>query len=185
MSIKYVILGYLSWQPMSGYDVKKIIADSETLPWSASNNQIYQALVRLHKDGWVTKTIEDQVGSPNRHIYTITDEGVAALKAWVSSDPEPPLTKRPFLDQLMWADCLAADDLDELLDAYRHAVGEKLFFLRVQAAEKPNMPERTPREIFLWEMIHKNWIMHYEAELNWVRQTREALQKAAAKGVKA
>ncbi|MCB0015089.1 MAG: PadR family transcriptional regulator, partial [Anaerolineales bacterium] len=55
MSIKYVILGYLGWQPMTGYDVKKLIADAETLPWTANNNQIYRALVDLHQDGWVDK----------------------------------------------------------------------------------------------------------------------------------
>ena len=80
MSIKYVVLGYLSWQPMTGYHVKKLIADSEILPWTASNNQIYQALVDLHNDGWVTKSIEEQVGSPNRHVYTITDAGIQALR---------------------------------------------------------------------------------------------------------
>jgi DNA-binding PadR family transcriptional regulator len=66
---------------MIGYDVKKIIADSETLPWTASNNQIYHALVELHKDGWVTKTIEDQVGAPDCHVYTITEAGRQALRS--------------------------------------------------------------------------------------------------------
>jgi DNA-binding PadR family transcriptional regulator len=175
MSIKHIILGYISWQPMTGYDIKRIIADSETLPWSANNNQIYRALVQLHKDQWVTKTIEDQIGSPSRHVYTITDKGLQALKEWVGSDPEPPHTKQPFLNQLLWADCLDAEKMDELLEAYSDAVGEKLFFIRVQADEKPNMPERTPRETYLWGMVHKNWIAHYELELNWIRQMRQDL----------
>lgn len=64
---------------MTGYDVKKLIADSETLPWTANNNQIYQALVELHNDGWVTKNIEEQVGSPNRHVYTITEGGYSSF----------------------------------------------------------------------------------------------------------
>ena len=182
MSIKYVILGYLSWQPMTGYDVKKIIADSETLPWSANNNQIYRALVQLHNDQWVTKNIEDQIGAPNRHVYTINDEGIQALRKWAGSEPEPPHTKKPFLNQLMWADCLDAQELDELLGEYLNAVGEKLFFIRVQADQKPNMPERTPREEYLWEMIHKNWVIQYEVELNWIRQMRQDLQKLEAKG---
>ncbi|MDJ0752902.1 MAG: PadR family transcriptional regulator [Ardenticatenaceae bacterium] len=175
MSINYVILGYLSWRPMTGYDIKKIIADAETLPWSANNNQIYRALIKLHQDGWVTKTIENQVGAPDRHVYAVTPAGLEALKDWVVTTPDPPQSKKPFLDQLMWADCLDAAEMDQLLEAYIEAVGEKLFFLRVQADEKPNMPERTPRETYLWEMIHKNWIAHFELELKWVRQMREEL----------
>jgi DNA-binding PadR family transcriptional regulator len=177
ISIKYVVLGYLSWKPMTGYDIKKIIADSETLPWTANNNQIYHALVELHKDGWVTKTIEDQVGAPDRHVYTITDAGRQALGEWVKSEPEPPQIKKPFLNQLLWADSLSAQELDEILEAYLNTVGEKLFFLRVQADEKPNMPERTPREKYLWDMIHKNWIDQFELELSWIRQMRQELQE--------
>lgn len=175
MSIKYVILGYLSWRPMSGYDIKKIIADSETLPWSANNNQIYRALVDLHRAELATKSVEAQVGSPNRHVYTITDAGIDALKQWVLHVPEPPETKKPFLDQLLWADCLTTKEIDELLGAYLNIVGEKLFFLRVQADQKPNMPDRTARETYVWEMIQHNWIMHYELELKWVRQIRQGL----------
>jgi DNA-binding PadR family transcriptional regulator len=175
MSIKCVVLGYLSWQPMTGYDVKKLIADSEILPWTANNNQIYRALVSLHQDEWVTKTIEEQVGSPNRHVYTITEAGLNALKAWVESEPEPPLTKNPFLNQLMWADCLNATEIDDLLEAYLNTVGEKLFFLRVQADRKPNMPERSPRETYIWEMIHKNRMAQHELELKWIRQMRQEL----------
>lgn len=181
MSIKYVILGYLSWRPMTGYDVKKIIAESETLPWTASNNQIYQALVQLHEDEWVTKTIEDQVGAPSRHVYSITKAGQQALKDWVGSEPEAPHTKKAFLNQLMWADSLNAASLDQLLEAYLNVVGEKLFFVRVQASERPNMPERTPREKYLWDMIQQNWINQYEVELNWIRQLRQELSEAEAR----
>ena len=175
MSIKFVILGYLSWQPMTGYDIKKIIADSETLPWSANNNQIYRSLVELHKAEWVTKEVKNQDGAPNRHVYSITESGQAALKGWAQTEPEPPEIKRSFFNQLMWADCLDPAEIDQQLAAYLNVVGEKLFFLRVQADEKKNMPGRTKREIFLWEMMHHNWIAQYELELKWIRQMRERL----------
>ena len=147
------------------------------LPWTANNNQIYQALVQLHNDGWVTKSIEEQIGSPNRHVYTITDTGIQALRDWVTTEPEAPISKKPFLHQLMWADSLNAQELDELLEAYLNTVGEKLFFLRVQADEGPDKPERTPREKYLWDMIYKNWIAQYETELSWIRQIRRELSE--------
>jgi PadR family transcriptional regulator AphA len=180
MSIKYVILGYLSWQPMTGYDLKKIISESEILPWSASNNQIYHALVKLHEDAWVSKAVEAQDGAPNKHIYSITEEGVRALQNWVMSEPEAPFSRKPFLHQLMWADGLETMEVDKLLEDYLNAVGEKVFFLRVQADRKPSMPDRTPREIYLWEMIHKNWIAQYETELTWIRRMRDELKEFEA-----
>ena len=44
----------------------------------------------------------------------------------------------------------------------------------------PDMPDRTPRENYLWAMIYKNWIAHYELELNWIRQLRQELQEMEA-----
>ena len=175
MSIQHIILGFLSKRPMTGYDLKKIISDSEILPWSANNNQIYRALVTLHEQQWVTKEIESQVGSPNRHIYSITSKGKSALKRFVLSEIEAPEAKNSFFHQLLWADNLDKVEIDTILDAYLNRVGEKLFFLRVQLDERPNFPDRTEREKYLWEMIYKNWIAHYEMELKWVRQMRAEL----------
>ena len=180
MAIKYIVLGYLSWKPMTGYDVKKLIADSETLPWTANNNQIYQALVELHNEKWVTKSVEEGIGTPNRHVYTITDAGLEALRDWVVSKPETPQIRKPFLHQLMWADNLDAQELDSQLEAYLNAVGDMLFFTRVQAEEGPDKPERTLREKYLWDMIYKNWIAQYETELSWILQIRQELQEMEA-----
>lgn len=175
MSTKYVVLGYLSWRPMTGYEIKKLIAESETLHWSANDNQIYAALVEMHRDGWLTKTAGAEEVASNRQVYVITDAGAEALQAWVVSDPLPPQTKNSFHHQLMWADSLHAAEMDALLDAYLNAVGEKLFFIRVQADQKPNMPQRSAREQYVWDMIQRNWIAHYEIELDWIRKMRQDL----------
>ena len=44
MIIDYAILGLLSWKPLTGYDVKRVMQDSPFLYWSGNNNQIYKAL---------------------------------------------------------------------------------------------------------------------------------------------
>lgn len=177
MSIKFVVLGYIGWQPSTGYDLKRIISDSETLPWSGNSNQIYRALVDLHKDGFVSLEVEQQASLPAKKIYSITEEGQNALKAWSKEAPESPKTQKPFFDQLLWSDQLTPDELDALLDEYLNVVGEKLFMIRVQADRKPDFPERTPRESYLWEMIQRNWIATYEMELDWIRQMRQELRQ--------
>ncbi len=47
MQIDYAILGLLSWKPLTGYDVKRVMQDSPFLYWSGNNNQIYKALTKL------------------------------------------------------------------------------------------------------------------------------------------
>jgi DNA-binding PadR family transcriptional regulator len=54
MLINNAILGLLSYRPMTGYEIKKIIQDSSYMHWSGNNNQIYKALLELAEDGFVT-----------------------------------------------------------------------------------------------------------------------------------
>lgn len=177
MIIRYAILGLLSWQPLTGYDLKQIFRDSTTMYWSGSNNQIYRTLVQLHEEGLVTREIEDQDTGPSRKVYTITDAGLAALRSWLLSPPELPEIKHPFLIQLSWADPLMADELDSVLAQYENELDVKLRMLRAQLQrEEATRPNRTPREARLWEHIGTNWIMFYEREIAWVQALRTDLR---------
>src|SRR5512143_1224114 len=100
MSIKYAILGFLSWRPLSGYDLKKLFEESVAFHWTGNNNQIYKALVELHNQGLVDVRVEQQADYPPRKVYSITGEGQAALRAWVLSAPELPQVRNSFLVQL-------------------------------------------------------------------------------------
>ncbi len=175
MSIKLAILGFLSWKPLTGYEIKKLFADSPTLYWSGNNNQIYRALLELHQDELVTQVIQYQIDHPSRKVYTITEEGCAELRRWVLAEPELPQLRNSFLIQLAWADQLPPEELDALIVKYEEEVRVQLLMLQTQARRKTAAPDRTPREGFLWDMMLKNWISFYEHELEWVRALRSGL----------
>lgn len=174
MSIKYAILGFLSWKPFTGYELKKLFAESDTLDWSGNSNQIYKTLVELHQDDLVSLQIQPQENHPPRKVYTITGKGLAELKSWLLSTPQPPVQKNPFLLQLAWADLLEAEELESLLQTYEEKVQTQLLMFQVREERKP-VPDRTPRETSLWKLISQNWISFYENELRWIRQVREEL----------
>ena len=188
MSIEHAILGLLSLRPLTGYDLKKMFAGSVALYWSGNNNQIYKALLELHKGKLVAQEIHNAQSGPSRKVYTITPKGLGELKKWVLSAPEMPQLKHTFLIQLAWADQLTAGELEGLLSAYEEEVSAQLVMLRAQERHKNLSPAgqlrdayinvtlaRTPREARLWGMIVKNWLAFYENELHWVRQLRKAL----------
>ena len=176
MSIKYAILGFLSWTPLTGYDLKKLFEESAAFHWSGNNNQIYKALVELHDDEWVTLEVQQQTDAPPRKIYTITDAGRAALRDAVLSEPELPQLKNAFFAQLAWADQLNADELDGLLQRYEDEVQIQMQMSQERQQRHQGMPGRTPREAYLWGMIMQNWISFYANELHWVRQLRTELK---------
>ena len=178
MSIKYAILGYLSWRSLSGYDLKKLIADSVAFHWTGNNSQIYTTLVELHREGLVTQETQLQEHYPARKIYTITANGLADLRSWLSATPELPQLRNSFLTQLAWADCLGAGELDDLLAKYETEVHMQLVMFREQERRGSVRPARTPREVYLWRMLSANRIGFYENELTWVRQVRGELASA-------
>ena len=141
MSINHAILGMLSHQPMTGYDLKKIMQDSPFMYWSGNNNQIYKALLELNAEGFVTSETQHQDGSPSKKIYTITEDGLAELRLWTLTAPEAPEIKKAFLVQLAWTWQLSNAELAKLLDQYEQVVRGELLIERAKIS-----PNRTPRE---------------------------------------
>ncbi len=182
MSIKYAILGFLSWTPLTGYDLKKLFEEAAVFHWSGNNNQIYKALVELHNDGLLTLEVQPQADRPPRKIYTITERGMAALRAWLLSAPELPQVKQTFLVQLAWADQLSPPELEALLNQYDEELRVQLLMFQTHRERGKVSPRRTTREAYLWDMLMDNWIAYYENERRWLERLRAGLSSLPPEG---
>ena len=172
MDLQYAILGLLSWKPLSGYDLKRIISDSEVFYWSGNNNQIYKGLIALEKDRLVTHRVQVQESLPAKKIYSITGRGLDALRSRLLSEPELPEVRKGFLIQLAWSETLSDEEVLGLLERYEEEIDGQLRMRLAQADQPGSRPGRSPREEYLWERIHANLIAAYRAELDWARQTQ-------------
>ncbi len=184
MDIQYAILGLLSWKPFAGYDLKRYFAESAFYYWSGNNNQIYKALLNLHKQGLVSVDVQLQESLPARKVYSITAKGLEALKRWLQTTPELPELRKPFLVQLAWSDLLEHDELDALLGKYEDEVRMQLITQEEQARRGGQAPGRTPRESILWQAISENILSSYENELKWIRELRKNLMTPGKNGRK-
>lgn len=93
--------------------------------------------------------IQHQEGSPSKKIYTITNDGLSALKEWVLSDPEAPEFKKSFLIQLAWADQLNNAELNEMLSRYENEIKMQLLLQQEKIRRGLDSPNRNSREVFL------------------------------------
>ena len=175
MSIKHAILGLLSWQPLSGYDLKKRISESSTFYWSGNNNQIYKTLVQLLEEKLVTFENQYQEKGPAKKVYTITGAGQDELRQWVLSTPQPPEIRNTFLIQLAWAEALTAPELDDLIRRYTEEVHTLLVMHEEKLRRGSSAPNRSPREAFIWKMISENVTASLKTELSWVHKLRQGL----------
>ncbi len=173
--IQYAILGLLSWQSFSGYDLKKIIAESDVFYWSGNNNQVYKSLIALYQAGWVTQEVQYQENLPAKKIYSITEQGRQELRKWVLSTFELPEFHNAFLIQLAWCDALSDEEVDGLLARYEEEIGVQLSMHQEQARRPASAPDRSAREAYLWRQIAENIQASYQKELDWVRRVRKDL----------
>ncbi len=95
-TLGYAILGLLSREELSGYDLTRRMAGRVGYFWSARHSQIYPELARLEDGGYVTHSVVEQSERPDKKVYEITAEGLDALKEWVTESPVP----RPTRDEL-------------------------------------------------------------------------------------
>jgi DNA-binding PadR family transcriptional regulator len=86
---KYAVLGLLMYASLSGYDIRRIYADSLGNFWSESYGAIYPILKRLEEEGLATREVERQTGKPDRNVYTITDLGREEMHQWLAQPADP------------------------------------------------------------------------------------------------
>jgi PadR family transcriptional regulator, regulatory protein AphA len=177
MDLRATILGLLSWKPASGYDLKRIISDSEVFYWSGNNNQIYKSLIELQKEGLVSHQVQIQESLPAKKIYSITDQGLAELYQSLLAAPEVPELRKGFLIQLAWAELLSDEEILTLLEKYEDEIASRLRMHQAQAARPGSSPDRSQREKYLWKRIADNLIAATQTELDWVRQTQRGLRE--------
>jgi DNA-binding PadR family transcriptional regulator len=89
VSLRFALLGLLAECPMSGYELTKTFEGPANV-WSARHSQIYPELARLLADGLIR---EHERGGRNRKTYAITNEGLRAVRGWLTQT-EPDRTVR-------------------------------------------------------------------------------------------
>ena len=82
-----VILGLLSHEELTGYEIKKRMDTTLKYFWGASFGSIYPTLSGLVERGFAAKRDAGE-NKRNKFIYTITEEGRHYLKAWLKNPVE-------------------------------------------------------------------------------------------------
>jgi len=173
-----VLLGLLTIEPMSGYDLGQAIRNSVGFFWNESYGQIYPNLKRLASEGLVGCKTERQRGRPDRHIYSITKKGRERLAAWLAVEPQAEIPRNELLLKLFFGAQVPA----EILIGYVEAMAERergLLLKFTQAgdeaiASNPQVPDAP-----FWKMAARFGQLELKAHLRWAEETLVELNKLA------
>ena len=111
VSIRHFILGLLTRQPMSGYDIKRFLKRLSWLIDGPSFGSLYPALHSLLENGLVTVEVIPREDKPPRKIYTITETGRQVLGEWMDQPTSSGVSLKAFLMRLILASNLSYDRL--------------------------------------------------------------------------
>lgn len=175
MSLKYTILGIINFNPVTGYDLKKIIQESCFIYWSGNNNQIYKILSELSKERFVIGKVEHNENSPSKKIYSITDLGKKELETWLQEESEIMEIRKPFLLQFAWFDILDQQKLESKLEEYKKIIQIKILMEEDKISKRVFYPNRNSREELIWELLYENIVNSYKYELEWIKKVQNVL----------
>lgn len=173
MSLRHSILGLLSIQPMSGYDLKKVIDESVGHFWTADQSQIYRTLSDLVDGGLASRRTIVQEGKPNLHLHSVTESGLAELDRWLASPPTTQPAREPFLARLFFADRMPVAQIRELLERRRQEVNE--FLAGLEAIPVPPDPTDLGQVLRLATLDYG--MTQARAELEWLDATEARLDR--------
>ncbi len=134
----YVILGMVSREPRSGYEIKALVDDTTRFFWAASYGQIYPELKRLSEGGLVEGRDEPR-GERKRTVYAITADGEDELKDWLRRPPETFEMREEGLLKLFFAGALPPAEaalIPRAMGSYRRELIERLRAIEPRAEEK-------------------------------------------------
>ena len=100
---KFVILGFLLNDSLSGYEIGEIIKKSTNNFWQESDASIYPTLKLLRKEELVSAE-PVYVGKRRKDIFTITDTGRKAFLEWFKRSPDQDPHREEFLLKLFFTD---------------------------------------------------------------------------------
>ena len=174
MSLKHALLGFLSYQPMTGYDLKQHFDRSIYYFWNAKLSQIYPTLSKMKDEGWLTMEVEHQEDRPNRKVYHVTEAGREELRRWLREPTAVAPVRDAFLIKIFFGGQL---DKGEALSQLRHHLAlhqEQLAAYQETVREtiRQNV-EATGLELegFFWGLTLDRGIKYEQGWIEWCQET--------------
>jgi len=174
------LLALIHRSPSSGYDLRKLFAESHLHHFSSSPGAIYPALQRLENDALIQGTVEQIDTLRPRRVYRITPRGLAALRAWLECRVTREDVVSNIKDLTLRFACMGGhlDDaatlrfLDGIVTELAPFVAELEEFARTGTGDLP----------VHGRLAVKSGLAQYRSFLEWAREARNHFQEGETGG---
>lgn len=120
-----VILGLLSHESLTGYEIKKRMDTSLNYFWGASFGSIYPTLSSMLDNGLVTKS-DDTDSGRNKQIYSITQKGREYLLDWLKRPVEKDIMRYETLMKIFFGNEGGEEITAQHINAFKTKIQREL-----------------------------------------------------------
>jgi DNA-binding PadR family transcriptional regulator len=140
---RYVILGLLQEENLSGYEIKKIIDIRMSFFWQESFGQIYPELGRMAEEGLIENisTGASEKLKREKMKYKITPNGENELKKWMEKENDKDTVRSELLLKMFLSTVKNTEEMRKHLIKFKKQSEEKLKLFSMFEAELKQIVE--------------------------------------------
>lgn len=172
-TLKYAILGMLSLESLSGYDLylKFNVALGEF--WTAKHSQIYPELKKLTEEGLVSYNIEISGSALEKKVYSITPAGMADFIEWLNRlEPMQPTAKDVFRLRLFFAAELEPNKRIKLIQKELKGHEARLAYLKRKLDDFGDVTDKNS-PAFYDKLVLTGAVMRERTHCEWLKKCIE------------
>ena len=170
--IDMVILGLLSHEDLTGYDIKKRIDGAVSFFWKGSFGNIYPALKEMESNGLISKT-DTSVGGRERTSYHISKAGKDKLANWLHEEQSSNELRYETLLKLFFGGAADKKTSVKCIEAFEKQIQKDLMILKGHADTLGNDFQNEDHLYYYLTVLFG--IESYEAYLRWCRKAKSLL----------
>lgn len=171
---RFIILGLLSHEDLSGYDIKKRIDAMIGHFWNVGYSQIYPSLSGLEDDGLVVRSAGKDAKGPEKHLYSITDAGKKCLADWLMLPEEREYTKYGILLKLFFSGGMPPKRSIDRIRAFQGRQRRNLDEVRQFRSNLEGVPDRDGDHLYYYLTVLFGEHV-YNAYLAWAEEALKLL----------
>jgi DNA-binding PadR family transcriptional regulator len=179
MYAEIVILGMLRQRPQHGYEIKKGIEQVFGGTVALNNTILYPTLKRFEEAGAVVRQVVQQDGKPNRHLYHLTERGIALLHASLCNfPPDLAANEAEFFTRVAYFEYLDPPEREAILKKRLAYLQGCLDYLRTmqQMADKEDCAPGTGTSMSNAQRVLAFHLQRVRHEYQWVLTWLEEMQ---------
>ena len=170
----YVLLGLLSHEPLTGYEMKKRLDTTLRFFWGGSYGSIYPTLNQLELEGKVTKADTSSNGR-EKISYSITEYGRETLRKWLKKPVEKDELRYETLLKLFFGNESGFAGAKEHIERFEEKCRSELGVLNIFAENLMQYLENDTHRYY--HLTVRFGVKTYETYLEWCKEAKEQIKE--------